>query len=281
MCKLPLEFHDPPREIIHPNRERDIVLPPGGVSMTFVWCPPGRFMMGSPETENGHYLNESRHEEVIAKGFWIGKFPVTQEQYESLTGENPSAHQAELMLIGSRCPVECITHQMAESFCDLMNRKTDLAGLKAALPSSVQWEYACRAGCSSALNNGTEITFKYGRCWNLEEVAWNPLDKVACPQPVGGKKTNAWGIYDMHGNVWEWCAERYIHISKKGIVSELGEEHIVRGGSFRTYPKYHRSACIFRKYSNKRLLESPDNQAFFLSDVGFRIVLNPVDAETT
>ena len=114
MCTLPIEFHDTVQEIIHPNPEREVVLPPGGISMTFVWCPPGRFMMGSPETENGHYLNETLHEEVIADGFWIGKYPVTQEQFESLTGKNPSAHQAEIMLIGSNCPVESIPHQMQD-----------------------------------------------------------------------------------------------------------------------------------------------------------------------
>lgn len=276
MSKLPLEFHDPVHEIIHPNPEREILLPPGGIAMTFVWCPPGRFTMGSPETELGHYLNEPQHEEVIRNGFWIGKYPVTQEQFESLTGKNPSSNQAEIMLVGDNRPVECVTHHMAESFCRLMSRKADLNGCKAALPTSAQWEYACRAGCPSALNNGTEITRKFGRCWNLEEVAWNPLDKVNCPQPVGGKRPNAWGIYDMHGNVWEWCAEKYVHISKNGVVSEPKDLYIIRGGSFRTYPKFHRAACMMGKYSSRYLTRSPGLRECFLRDVGFRVVLNPV-----
>jgi len=206
MCDLPLEFNDPVREIIHPCPEQDIILAPGGVAMTFVWCPAGAFMMGSCETELGHYLNETLHEEVIEEGFWIGKYPVTQEQYDSLTGTNPSYHQAEIMLVGNNTPVHSITHTKAVDFCELMNKTLDLNGFKASLPTSIQWEYACRAGCRSALNNGTEITRKTGRCWNLGEVAWNPLDKVDHPQPVA-KKLRIIGAFTictaMSGNgVW-------------------------------------------------------------------------------
>lgn len=271
MCNLPLEFHDPVREIIHPNPEQDIILAPGGVPMTFVWCSAGSFMMGSPETELGHYFNETLHEEVIEEGFWIGKYPVTEEQYDSLT-KKPST-QGELKLFDSDTAKGGISHRMAEEFCSLMNKTLDLNGFEASLPSSVQWEYACRAGCSSALNNGTEITRKYGRCWNLGEVAWNPLDKVDRPQIVGKKVPNTWGIYDMHGNVWEWCSERYIHITKKGVVQDLeGEEFVVRGGSCCAPPKFCRSACI------KGMPEFQGMSDHFYSQVyklhGFRVVLN-------
>ena len=275
MYNLPLEFNEPIREIIHPSPEWDIILAPGGVAMTFVWCPAGAFMMGSPETELGHYLNETLHEEIIEDGFWIGKFPVTQEQYDSLTGTNPSYHQAEIMLIGNNTPVHSISYTNAMNFCDLMNKTLDLNGFKASLPTSVQWEYACRAGCSSALNNGTEITRKYGRCWNLGEVAWNPLDKVDHPQPVGKKAPNNWGIYDMHGNVWEWCLDQYIHINKRGVVEEPEENlFVVRGGSFRTYPKFCRAACVQRmhEYTGK----NDDFYRFMYTDYGFRVVLNKV-----
>ena len=275
MCDLPLEFNDRVREIIHPNPEQDIILAPGGILMTFVWCPAGSFMMGSPETELGHYLNETLHEEIIDEGFWIGKYPVTQEQYDSLTGTNPSYHQAEIMLIGNNTPVHSISYTNAMNFCDLMNKTLDLNGFKASLPTSVQWEYACRAGCSSALNNGTEITSKYGRCWNLGEVAWNPLDKVDSPQPVGKKVPNNWGIYDMHGNVWEWCKDQYIHTNKHGVVEEADENcFVIRGGAYNTYPKFCRAACIQGRHEFCEMSE--DFYRIMYKDQGFRVVLNRV-----
>lgn len=275
MDYLPLEYNDPVREIIHPSPEQDIIMVPGWVPMTFVWCPAGKFMMGSPENEFGHYLNETLHEETIEEGFWIGKFPVTQEQYESLTGTNPSAFQDDLKFGSNNYPIDGISRKMAMDFCDLMNKTLDMGDWEASLPSSAQWEYACRAGCSSALNNGTEITRKYGRCWNLEEVAWNPLDKVRHPQPVGKKIPNAWGIYDMHGNVWEWCLDHYIHINKRGVVEEPEENlFVVRGGSFRTYPKFCRAACVQRMHEYTG--NSDDFYRRMYKSYGFRVVLNKV-----
>lgn len=274
MCELPLEFNDPVRETIHVSSELTVVLPPGGAFMTFVWCPPGKFMMGSPETEVGHYLNETLHEEIIESGFWTGKYPVTREQYESLTGKDLESRQGDALQ--SDCPAVSISHQMAEDFCGLLTAVTKDMGYTASLPTSTQWEYACRAGCASALNNGTEICFKFGRCWNLEEVAWNPLDKVECAQPVGKKKPNAWGIYDMHGNVLEWCREKYIHVSKKNVISERGEEFIVRGGSFRLPPKYHRAACVDgRVFATERYSDGFMIDLF--KDIGFRIVLAQIE----
>ena len=273
MCNLPLEFNEPVRKIIHPCPEQDIILAPGGVAMTFVWCPAGSFMMGSPETELGHYLNETLHEEVITDGFWIGKFPVTEGQYDSLI-KKPSL-QGELELFDLETAKGGITYTMAKGFCNLMNKTLTLNGFEASLPTSIQWEYACRAGCSSALNNGTEITRKYGRCWNLGEVAWNPLDKVEFPQPVGKKQPNNWGIYDMHGNVWEWCLDQYIHINKHGVVEKADENcFVIRGGAYNTYPKFCRAACIQRRHEFCEMSE--DFYRIMYKDQGFRVVLNRV-----
>ena len=271
MYNLPLEFNEPIREIIHPSPEWDIILAPGGVAMTFVWCPAGSFMMGSPETKLGHYLNETLHEEVIADGFWIGKFPVTEGQYDSLI-KKPSL-QGELELFDPDTAKGGITYSTAKDFCDLMNKTLDLQGFEASLPSSIQWEYACRAGCSSALNNGTEITRKTGRCWNLGEVAWNPLDKVDHSQPVGKKAPNNWGIYDMHGNVWEWCLDQYIHINKHGVIEDTDEDYfVIRGGAYDTYPKFCRAACIQGRHEFCEMSE--DFYRIMYKDQGFRVVLN-------
>lgn len=270
MDNLPLEFNDSEQKIIHVMPEKEVTLLPGNVSMIFVWCPAGTFMMGSPETENGHYVNEILHEEIIENGFWIGKYPVTEEQYNSLTAK--ISFQSEFNLFDETRAKGNITHAMAIDFCSLMNKNLDLNGFEASLPTSIQWEYACRAGCNSALNNGTEITWKYGRCWNLGDVAWNPLDKVDTPQPVGKKTPNAWGIYDMHGNVWEWCSDRYIHVSKKGIFFEAKEKlFIVRGGSYKTAPKFCRAACIKGMFDYSDKNAKCDRNIY--NDFGFRIVL--------
>lgn len=270
MYKLPLDFNDHVREIIHTQPEKDIVLLPGNVPMTFVWCPAGSFMMGSPETELGHYLNETLREEKIEEGFWIGKYPVTEGQYDSLY-QKPSL-QGTLKFFDPDAAKGCVNQTIAKDFCSLMNKSLDLHGYEASLPTSVQWEYACRSGCGSSLNNGTEITRKTGRCWNLAEVAWNPLDKVDSPQPVGKKVPNAWGIYDMHGNVWEWCLDQYIHITKKGeIMPPAPKEYVIRGGSFRSYPKFCRSACIMGCRSNDFDMEYIQ---ILYKNCGFRVVLN-------
>ena len=270
MDNLPLEFNDSVKEIIHPMPEKEVLLAPGNASMIFVWCPAGSFMMGSPETETGHYVNETLHEEIIENGFWIGKYPVTEEQYNPLTSKTSLVD--ELGHLDQCAAKGNITYKMAVDFCELMNKSLNLDGLVASLPSSAQWEYACRAGCTSALNHGKEITWKYGRCWNLGEVAWNPLDKVDSPQPVGRKTPNAWGIYDMHGNVWEWCTDKYIHISKKGIAAEARENlFVVRGGSFKTPPKYCRAACVKGMFDYTDKNGKCDHNIY--KDFGFRIVL--------
>ncbi len=253
------------------QKEIAFELPDYGVPMTLVRCPAGRFMMGSPETETGHYLNEALHEEVIADEFWIGKYAVTQAQYESVTGENPSGHNTIGLLYDDHYPVDRVAHQEAEKFCAKLNETLPVPGWQFDLPTSVQWEYACRAGSSSALNNGTEITKKYGRCPNLAKVGWHCFDKVPFPQSVGLKEPNVWGLYDMHGNVSEWCKEKYIHVSAKQHPRGI-DGYIVRGGSYFAYPKYCRAACIYGGTGN--FFGEPDAfYRFFWRGIGFRIVL--------
>ena len=170
---------------------------PGGATMEMVWCPAttsvewkrisgGKdyFLMGSPETEKGRYDDETQHRVRLTKGFWMGKYPVTQAQWKSVMGSNPSYFH------GEDRPVECVSWRECQAFCRA-------AGQGLALPTEAQWEYACRAGSTGA----------YGGTGRLEDMGWfrdNSGDKT---HPVGRKAPNAWGLHDMHGNVWEWCAD--------------------------------------------------------------------------
>lgn len=240
-------------------------LPGNGASMFMVWCPPGTFMMGSPETELGHYINEVLHEESVANGFWIGKYPVTQKQYHVLREKHRFYYAG-----GINSPADSVSHGQALEYCRILTEKLQASispEWEFTLPSSVQWEYACRAGCESALYHGKEITRKYGRCENIREIAWcYSRDKVDSPQPVGRKRPNTWGICDMLGNVYEWCIDKYVHTSSSPRPREMGG-FVVRGGSFSSYPKACRSACIIGQYS----LEPPGPSLNV--NTGFRVIL--------
>lgn len=250
---------------LRPGTERKLFLPESTVEITLSWCPPGTFMMGSPEEELGHYLNEPLHEEFIPDGFWIGKYPVTQEQYRTLKEDTQFYYHG-----GKTAPADSISHGMALRYCDMLTKKlrSEIGEeLEFSLPSSIQWEYACRAGCASALYHGKEITRKYGRCENIREIAWcYSRDKVNSPQPVGQKLPNSWGIHDMLGNVYEWCSDPYEHISAKSRPCEMGG-FVVRGGAFCSYPQSCRSA----HYRGFYPLE-PQIPAV----VGFRVVLQKI-----
>ena len=193
---------------------------------TFVWrwIPPGTFLMGSPEDEPGRYGDEGpQHRVTISRGFWLGEAPVTQAQWRAITGENPSRFQGPEEL-----PVEQVNWHDSVAFTAKLNERCPR--LFAALPTEAQWEYACRAGSTAALYTGG-ITLK-GQCNapELDPIAWyagnsgnelevtNPYDSKDWPEKqyphtqagthrVKQKLPNAWGLYDMLGNVWEWCAD--------------------------------------------------------------------------
>ncbi len=231
------------------NKELDIKM---------VAIPPGTFTMGSPTTEFGRGIyNEKQHQVTISKQFLISKYEITQKQYLLVMGTNPSTVNN-----NENRPVETVSWNDAIAFCNKLN--TDYSrlipyGYKFDLPTEAQWEYACRAGTTSALNNGKEVTSEQGVCNNVDEVAWysqNSYDselRKKTPKVVGGKKANAWGLFDMHGNVAEWCLDKRgnwrIDYSPDPVVDPLGRtdlgenaERIVRGGSWTTETKRIRSA---------------------------------------
>ena len=233
------------------------------IGLEMVYCPAGSFMMGSPLTEqdieeqyDDEQDDELQHLVIISKDFYIGKFPITQKQYKSLIGNNPSYFK------GVNNPVECINWYEAKEFCQKLNSlyKDKLPiGYNFSLPTEAQWEYACRAGTTSFFNNGNNSS--------SDELAWYYDNSNKTTHPVGQKKPNAWGIYDMHGNVWEWCEDWYGDYPNYTITNPIGisngTERVLRGGCWLGSDCY--SALRFNYY--------PDYKK---NIIGFRVALVPI-----
>ena len=196
----------------------------GGVKMEMVLIPAGEFMMGSPDSHNSdNYaeLGEKPQRRVrIDQPFYLGKYPVTQEQYEAVTGENPSEFK------GPKQPVEHLTLEGYEQFLDKLNQNFPSKGGKFQLPSEAQWEYACRAGSTTPWYFGDDKS-------QLGDYAWYKANSEGRTHPVGEKKPNAWGLYDMHGNVWQRCSTP--------LPSYSPTYGILRGGSYSFAAEFCRS----------------------------------------
>jgi len=202
------------------------------VSMKLILIPPGTFTMGSPYSETGRNDDEGPQREVtITKPFYMGVYEVTQQQYEQVMGENPSQFKL------PQNPVENVSWNDAVAFCEKVSQKT---GRNLRLPTEAEWEYACRAGTTSRFSFGQSDT-------DLGDYAWYYSNGVRNPHPVGQKKPNAWKLYDMHGNVTEWCADWYeaSYPSAKNTDPQgpaSGSKRVLRGGSWSLLGVYCRSA---------------------------------------
>lgn len=168
------------------------------INMDMIFCPPGTFTMGSPASESGRGTDETQHQVTLTSGFYLGKYEVTQAQYETVIGSNPSSPQ------GNNRPVERVNWHEAQAFCDQLNSIEQTAGRlpagwKYALPTEAQWEYACRAGTTTAYSWGNTIT--------PNDANWNHGNDANTTMEVGQFSANPWGFYDMHGNVWEWVGD--------------------------------------------------------------------------
>lgn len=214
----------------------EIVL--GAARIEMRWIPPGRFMMGSPVEERGRFDNEIQHEVTLTRGFWLGATPVTQRQWEAVMGDRPSRFE------GAENPVEQVNWDATQRFCQKLDEMLGGAGCR--LPTEVEWEYACRAGTASAFNNGSECTVPAGEDPALEQLGWYTQNSDETTHPVRQKACNAWGLYDMHGNVWEWCSDWYGEYRPEPQTNPCGprdgEFRVFRGGCWGSDARYCRSA---------------------------------------
>jgi formylglycine-generating enzyme required for sulfatase activity len=219
----------------------------GGVKMQFVLIPPGSFTMGSPPGEEERVDNEAAHEVTITRPFYLGKYAVTQAQYQQVVGKNPSDFSAgggsSVKVQGldtGRFPVETVSWEDATAFCQKLAERT---GRKAGLPSEAEWEYACRAGTTTPFHFGTALDSFQANCDGKfpypNGIKGGPYLGRTCS--VGSYPPNAFGLYDMHGNVWQWCQDWYakscddLSGSNAIRVNKSSEDaRVLRGGSWVT-----------------------------------------------
>jgi len=206
-----------------------------GVWLEMVLIPPGEFVMGSPDSDKSAISREKpQHRVRITKPFYLGKFPVTQEQWEAVSGNSPSFIKGPTNpshFQGPKRPVERVNWDDCQVFLSKLNEKTGGQGSKFALPTEAQWEYACRAGSTTRYCFGDKES-------GLGEYAWYKTPFGLETHPVGEKKPNGWGLYDMHGNVWEWCQDWFDdgYYARSPVDDPTGppagSRHVIRGGGW-------------------------------------------------
>ncbi|MGZ0173968.1 MAG: formylglycine-generating enzyme family protein [Planctomycetales bacterium] len=219
--------------------------------MRFVPIPPRTFTMGE---------GEEAHQVTLTKGFDLGQHEVTQEQYEAVIGTNPSQFK------GPQNPVETVSWDDAVAFCRKLSElpAEKSAGYVYRLPTEAEWEYACRAG--------TKTTYSFGDSDSeLGDYGWYDKNSGKTTHPVGGKKPNAWGLYDMHGNVFEWCQDWHGDYRSGSVTdptgSSSGSYRVIRGGCW-----YFPFPARFARSANRSWF-SPGNRGFH---VGFRVLRSSV-----
>jgi len=220
------------------------------VDMVLVPIPAGEFMMGSPASEPDRGDDETQHEVKITKPFYLGAHEVTQAQYQQVMGNNPSRSK------GATKPVELVNWYAAVEFCQKLSAQE---GVEYRLPTEAEWEYARRAGTTTAFSFGADES-------QLGKYAWYRANSGDTTHPVGEKLPNGWGLYDMHGNVFEWCQDWYGAYESLRVVSDptgsaSGEGRVLRGGAFNYPPRLVRAAVRSDVYL----------PGFRIRNVGFRL----------
>lgn len=229
-----------------------------GVKQTFRWIQPGTFLMGSPVDEVGRYDDETQHEVTLTRGYWLADTACTQALWQAVMGDNPSRFKDDLAN-----PVEQVSWDDVQTFIARLNEL--VPGLAAGLPSEAQWENACRAG--------TTTPFSFGKNITPEQVNYDGNNPYADGKeglyrertvPVKSLPPNLWGLYEMHGNVYEWCADWYRDYPQGPQTDPSGPpegvDRVLRGGSWISYGRFCRAAYRIRYEPGIRI-----------NDFGFRL----------
>ena len=227
-----------------------------GVKAVFRYCLPGTFLMGSPEDKGHRHDDETQHEATLTQGFWLLETPVTQALWKAVMGENPSRFQG----LNAR-PVESVSwNDCVELISKLNVAGSAPKGWAFDFPTEAKWEYACRAGTTTRFNVGDELT--------QDDANFDSIFRETTP--VKSYAPNAWGFYDMHGNVWEWCKDWHGSYSSNAVTdpqgSSSGSNRVLRGGSWISSARSCRSAY--------RRINDPSYRHYYF---GFRLALRSVD----
>jgi formylglycine-generating enzyme required for sulfatase activity len=245
-----------------------------------IWVPPGTFLMGSPTSELERNTNEVQHSVTLTRGFFIGRYPVTQGNYRSLINTNPSYFNTNngYVLDFSR-PVEQVSWSDATNYCAKLTLQERNAGRifpnwVYRLPTEAEWEYACRAGTTAPFYFGNSLTSGMANFYGQDgyvagtgTVFSSNGVYLARTTAVGSYQPNSSGIFDMAGNVWEWCQDWFTNLTAGSATNPTGpasgEDRVLRGGAFNNNAKDCRSAA--------RINDSPSDNA---NTIGFRVVLS-------